>query len=661
MSADAEKKYCRPLMLDQILGGGHRIIDASAGTGKTFAIEYVVADLILTGSAQLDQILIVTFTEKATAELRCRIRSTIENVLAGEAADTTRSSQGRTLNDDERGRLDSALFAFYTAPIHTIHSFCHRMLTELAFDSGARFGLDLASGRLEFHKALRAELRERLKSDAVVQSLVADWLADEKRDADSLEDSLWSAHQQRYLRTNGRELNRQALTDFIACFDSETLAEAYKIASITPEARDRALDAMRELERIVSGAAGAPEKLGEGLLGFDFARILEPEKTRKRSNRFPQDMSSNVRAIVEAFARVEAALAVEARVADELLPGVLRRMDARKRERGTLDYEDMLAWLADALDAERGKSLAAALRDRYRVVLIDEFQDTDQLQWTIFRRVFVDDDAGITVYVIGDPKQAIYAFRGADVHAYLEACRHLSARGAKIVRLRENFRSTAAMIDAYNLIFDQNAREPIFNGEIKYDPPVTCGKKALSAVAPSGNRIAPITLLKFNPGNDRYKFSRRMREAIGVKLAHEIRSILNDADRAIAIRDGHDASRRVTAKDIYVLTRSNRDSSEIAKYLRQTGVPYAFCKQDGLFQTREAAWILDLLRGIENPGRRSSRLKAWASPFFAVDYADLARLEDDRNSHPMLEQLFEWRALAEAGRFAELFDSLLHQ
>ena len=145
-------------------------------------------------------------------------------------------------------------------------------------------------------------------------------------------------------------------------------------------------------------------------------------------------------------------------------------MDARKRERGTLDYEDMLAWLADALDGPRGKSLAATLRERYRVTLIDEFQDTDELQWKIFRQVFIEGGTGNTVYVIGDPKQAIYGFRGADVHAYLEAREQLSESGATVVHLRENFRSTGDMIEACNLMFDQNAAAPLFTGEITYRP-----------------------------------------------------------------------------------------------------------------------------------------------------------------------------------------------
>jgi len=261
--------------------------------------------------------------------------------------------------------------------------------------------------------------------------------------------------------------------------------------------------------------------------------------------------------------------------------------------------------------------------------------------------------------VIGDPKQAIYGFRGADVHAYLEARERLSESGAATVKLRENFRSTADMIEACNLIFDQNAEPPLFTGKIQYDPPAECGRPALRAVAANGNSI-PVTLVKFAPRAERHKFSRPMREAIGFGIAHAIRRIIEEPDQAIKICDEGQEPRKITARDVYVLTRTNRDSVEIAKHLRRAGVPFAFYKQDGLFQTREASYVLDVLRGIDEPSRRSNRLKAWASPFFAVDYADLARLDDEGNAQPMLDRLFEWRALAEAERFAELFDALIH-
>ncbi|MGB8683926.1 MAG: UvrD-helicase domain-containing protein [Candidatus Binatus sp.] len=647
-------EYHRPAILDQILDGRHKVIDASAGTGKTFTIEQIVVDLLRTGTAQFDQILIVTFTEKATAELRSRIRATIEAVLSG-----------HDLADGERDRLRTALDTFHHAPIHTIHSFCHRMLTELAFDSGVRFGLDLARGRLEFHEAIRAELRERLKSDESVQRLIAEWFSDEGRTSAKLEDLLWRAHAQRYLRTAGRDLNQQALTDLASAFDAEVLIDAYQRAAITEDARLEAIAATEELKLIVDQANGSTRFLAQGLCSFNLDRICDPKSVRRTRNEkrplFPDQMTDRVRLVINATERVQAALAIDQRLVDELLPAVVNRMDARKRERGTLDYEDMLAWLADALEGPRGKSLAATLRDRYRVTLIDEFQDTDELQWKIFREVFVEGGGGNLVYVIGDPKQAIYGFRGADVHAYLEACKQLSEAGATTVPLRENFRSTSEMIDACNLLFDQSASVPLFNGEITYSHPVTCGSPALRAIATNGESIVPVTLLKFQPRDDRYKFSRRMREAIGMRIAQAISRIILEPEHAIKICDEGKEPRRISARDVYVLTRTNRESAEIGKYLRQAGVPYAFYKQDGLFQTREAAYILDVLRGIDEPGRRSNRLRAWATPFFAVDHSDLARLDDERNSQPMLERLFEWRALAEAGRFADLFDALLHQ
>ncbi|MGA6973565.1 MAG: UvrD-helicase domain-containing protein, partial [Candidatus Binatus sp.] len=129
-------EYHRPAILDEILDHRIKVIEASAGTGKTFTLEHLVVELLRTGVASLDQILVVTFTEKATAELRARIRATVEAML---------SASG--LAGVERERLKDALFSFHRSPIHTIHSFCHRMLTELAFDSGMRFGIDLASGR----------------------------------------------------------------------------------------------------------------------------------------------------------------------------------------------------------------------------------------------------------------------------------------------------------------------------------------------------------------------------------------------------------------------------------------------------------------------------------------------------------------------------------
>ncbi len=125
------------------------------------------------------------------------------------------------------------------------------MLTELAFDSGVRFGLDLASGRHEFHEAIRAELRERLKSDSCVERLVGEWLSDERRTSDSLEDLLWRPARNATCEVSGRELNQKALTDLANTFDAKMLAGAYELAAIADDARLDAVAATGELRSIM--------------------------------------------------------------------------------------------------------------------------------------------------------------------------------------------------------------------------------------------------------------------------------------------------------------------------------------------------------------------------------------------------------------------------
>lgn len=556
----SESKFQRPPILDDIPLDGHAVIEASAGTGKTYTIENLVVEILLKTDATIDKILVVTFTEKATSELRSRIRATLESAIAG--AFTTEAS------DDAEGirKLREALFAFDRAPIQTIHSFCHRVLSELAFHTGTRFEVEVTDTLSSFHQAFRAELREHLAGDQTARRLLGEWLATHRMNA--LEEHLYDAHQKRYLMTG--EVARHA----------------------------------------------------------------------------------------QLSAAQRAALPIEVRVIDELLPRIAARMESAKREHGLLDYDDMLAWLARALDEDGGAALAVTLRDRYRYALIDEFQDTDELQWKIFRRIFIEGEKNF-IYLIGDPKQAIYSFRGADVFAYLAACRELSARKAAFVPLTENFRSSEKLIDAVNLILKQTDAAPFFTGEIAYGSPVTCGRERLRDTTGVRGCFKPVTLLKLTtpealsaPG---------AREMIGAHIASTISRMLRDDSAQLQVWDKNSQLKRVEAKDIFILTRSNPESVAIGRHLRAAGVPFAFYKQEGLFETREASDILDALKAVQEPEIRSCRFKAWTTPFFAVPYASLANMAELAPSHPLLERLYEWKLLASQERFAELFDAMLHQ
>lgn len=637
---DPPRHYRRPEIISRIPLDRHCVIEASAGTGKTFTIEHLVIEILLNTDTRLDQILAVTFTEKAAAELRARIRASIEKTLREEMA--AEAGPEIPLDNDKVCRLEAALFSFERAPIHTIHSFCHRMLTELAFQSGARMSVEVADARTLFHEAFRAELRERLASDEWMGPLLGEWL-DDDRDSDRLEDLLFDAHRRRYLDSGATRRNTAAFMEFIATFDKATLMSESRATKRgkTPSAN---LDAVAEAIR---GSGGDISRFARGLDLVDITRLASLAPA-------PQASQKTLR-FLRAAGRVQYAVTLEARVIDTFLPSVAERLDRLKRERGVIDFDDMPGWLWSALEGSQGERLAATLRERFRFGLVDEFQDTDDLQWRIFRRIFVEGD-GNRIAVIGDPKQAIYAFRDADVFTYLKAKQELREKHeAGFVPLIQNFRATSDLIDAINLIF---AREPapafFADGDIAYDSPVTCGRPEMQARR-AGAAIKPVTIFSI-PAGARLS-ARRYRMQIGKQIAATLKDLLNGVS-PLEIT-GH-AAKVVSARDIFVLTRTLMESREIAQHLREAGVPYAFYKQDGLFQTREAGHVLDTLRAVAEPHRRSHRLKAWATPFFGVELRDLPGLDDVPPSHPLMARMLEWKALADQRRFAELFGAMLH-
>jgi exodeoxyribonuclease V beta subunit len=560
----AEIVYRRPSILRDIPHAGHVVIQADAGTGKTHTIQHLVADLILFAPCTIDQLLVVTFTEKATAELHGRVRRMIEDIASG-AADATPSADDEAvhLSEADRLRLYSALSGLASAPIFTIHAFCQRVLTEFAFHSGVRFDPEVIDARLGFHRAFRARLRERFAVDFALSELLDEWL--KERPVNQLEDLLFEAHQRRYL-------------------ESEPTA--------------------------------AREPAGQNLA---------------------------------------------TRMVERCLPEVEQRLYRYKREQGLMDYDDMLLWVWRALEGPGGRAMVAAIRDRYRYALVDEFQDTDDLQWRIFKRVFVESGGANRLFVVGDPKQAIYGFRGADVHTYLKARDALVGGGACLIPLVKNFRSTSDLVEALNLILDQKAPAPLFTGAIAYDHPAQCGRPELRAVGAAGRPAVPVTLLRYEPSGGRPGSASRTRAAVGRHIAASLHRMLFEKEHQLRIEEPGGAARQVEPKDVFVLTRSHQESLEIGNYLREAHVPFAFYKLDGLFQTREAHDVLDVLRAVEQPHARSRRLKAWASPFFGVALRELALMGEVPPAHPLNERLYEWKALAEAQRFPELFDRLLHQ
>ncbi|HXZ87967.1 MAG TPA: UvrD-helicase domain-containing protein [Candidatus Binataceae bacterium] len=565
------------------------------------------------------------------------------------------------IDEEGRARLERALGSFDRAAIFTIHGFCQRVLTELAFLTGTRFDLEVVDAHRPFHQAFRAELRERLAERG---GLLDAWLR-QGGSIDDLEALLLEAHQRRYLESSSPRRQEELAERFLQSFDVAAVEREYRSICTTARQLNEAFRALKELNQRVTSSRGSGGTFLKALAEFNFKPLVRA----KVSSGTP-----GVARFLRFAAELQLAAAIEAgtdearetALVERYLPGVAERLERDKRERGQIDYEDMLLWVWRALESPDGTVLADTLRSRFRYGLADEFQDTDDLQWKILRRIFVEHNGGSRLFVVGDPKQAIYAFRGADVHTYLRACRELRDAGARRVPLVTNFRSTGKLVDALNRIFDQKAVVPFFSGDISYSDPAECGRRGLVAIDSSGNPVTPVVLMRCPERDDKSEraSAAEAREVIGRHIAAAVREMLH-GQNGLGIdepdAEGKAKSRRVEARDIFVLTRTRRESEEIGLYLRESGVPFAFYKLEGLFQTREASDVLDVLKAIEEPGDRSRRLRAWSSRFFGVRYRDLATLGDVPESHPLNERLFEWSDMAAEERFAELFDGLVHE
>lgn len=654
----------KPERLAEISLDKHAMIEASAGTGKTYMLEHLIIEIMLGSGTDdrvpVEEILVVTFTERATAELKTRVRQVLEGIVMSTQTDAPEPSSDVPhweIDDDALRFLERQLYAFDRAPIHTIHGFCHRILSENSFSLRKLFDQEHVDGNQIFENAFKRGLRTHFAKDVDLKPYLEVWL--ERFDLARLQNELSvvtstsarvtpSFHEGRLadsiraIRTAGVENQLDQLDQWLGG-QMPSGHRQEKVARIG-----------RSLEVLLKHASDDNDAwVIQSLAELDETEIENLVKWTRVSG-----LSSEIPLLGAAFGNlVKPRAAVLQRFAPEM-----RAILDDEKARGFFDFDDMLQVVWDVLKDDtdpNARALTRHLRRRFRYALIDEFQDTDPVQWNIFRTLFFD-SPDHRLYVIGDPKQAIYGFRGADVHTYIEAREQLvkSDRAQKL-ELIENYRSSQKLIDAYNVIFDQEADPPFFShSEIIYDHPVECGFEALAAFEAHGEEAIPIRLVRVNPiGGDLN--SDRLKRSQANAIAREARRVL--FDEPMRVIDRHGEERSVDPGKVFVLTRTRHEETIVAEFLRKHGVPHAFYKREGLFQTREAQYILELLIAVEQPYRLAHRLKAWATPFFEVPLHRLPYCRDLPETHPLFERLVSWHEMATHREFDQLFNSILDE
>ena len=628
---------------------GTRLIEASAGTGKTWNLCGLYLRLLLEQRLEVQQILVVTFTNAATAELRERIRERITETLGhlrGAAAPSADPFVGDLLHSlryrhglsdaDMMLRLDVALQTFDEASVFTIHGFCQRALAETPFSTGMPMALTLLSDDREMRlgvvqdfwrrriageqlpPALARHLIERKDTPASLSALLG------RRLARPLSLLLWPEALDAPIEAPGQPAREAAFAAAQALWRSQR----EPIVAIVTEARPRLngthyKPAALQLAFDSWDRLAAHQHMPASLAGFDKLKLLGAAMLKPKQGKAPPAPHPFFEAadtLLALQAAHEDALALQRlQLLRELLhegPDALRRA---KRELRVTAFDDMLSNLHQRLAAEGDAALAQALRRRFPAALIDEFQDTDPLQYAIFHSIYGGSAAPL--FLVGDPKQAIYSFRNADLHTYLHA------RGDTLAEytLADNQRSTRELLLALNALFGANARAFVLPG-LDYRSVACSTKPRLPLLDRSTPARAALQLWSLPRGAAGEPLPKKAAAQAALQAcAGEIARLLAAARRGEILL----GERPLSAGDIAVLVRSHAHGSAMRRALARLGVGSVELSQASVFDSPDAADLERLLAAILEPTREPLLRAALATEPMGWDAAAIQGLAGD--------------------------------
>ena len=653
---------------------GRRLLEASAGTGKTYTLTLLFLRLLLERELAIDQILVVTFTRAATGELRDRIRRLLRQAIdhlanrTGKVDPLLAALLAAIPTATARQRIADALVRLDEAAIHTIHSFCQRILQEHAFESAMPFESELMTNEDDLRLQVIEDFwRNRFypANDREAAWAAATWTdptgllkalgkaaagmdcdlipeIDERELAALQEENgrLFSGLRENWQRE--RQQIRSVLTTDPCLKRSE---KTYRLADQVP----RLMDVMDRL-----AASTEPPFLLPGGIDLLAASVMAKHiKTRCAPPTHPF------------FTLFDQWFQIHDRLRHGRTIHVLHQarqffateLDRRKQAQGWLAYNDLLTRLDEALkQSGSGPRLAARLVSRYPAALIDEFQDTDPIQYRIFSRIYRHSG---TLLLIGDPKQAIYSFRGADIFTYIRARRATAPDNR--ATLGVNHRAAPAMVRAVNTLFSRRENAFIFKDDIEFQPVLAADPPKAQPLALAGRDMPPLTCLLL----DTERLRRGKSKTIAKEQAAQA-AVALCADAIIelmeAARQGHAAiaGRPIAPDDIAILVRTNREAEIMRRGLRRRGLHCAAASQDSVFAAPEAGALAQVLAALTAPADTASIRTALATDLFGCSGEDLHRLAaSEQDWEDRLAGLLRYRQIWVEQGFLPMFQHLL--
>ena len=640
---------------------GINLIEASAGTGKTWNICGLYLRLLLERGLEVQRILVVTFTNTATAELRERIRTRIVETL-DTLADTrvhggdpsvqsliTELVEQRGMNPDDIARhLDLALQTFDEAAIFTIHGFCQRALADNPFAAGLPMSLELVQDDSELLlQAVHDFWRRHIAGDALSSVLAAYLLA--RKDSPDKYARLLKRHLAKPLAIchwpedieSDPILDGTALDTAYAAARTTWQAEGEEIvarllASLTElNARSYKEESVRQGGKDWDEFFRAGDSLatpGEKSKLYRAARLFEG--TKKKCVTPVHPFFDQAEAFLTQRETIDAALArARLRLIRSLLQEAGSGLRELKRSRRVVSFDDMLFNVHQRLTNGDCPWLAPSLKIRFPAALIDEFQDTDPLQFDIFRTIYGACDTPL--FLVGDPKQAIYSFRHADLHTYLRAKQQATAEHSLVA----NQRSSRGLLNALNTLFETNTRAFMLPG-LDYRQ-VEFGEKPRKPFVDQSEPRADLQVWMLHDDATDAPEKKLARRAVVQATAGEIARLINAAKAGSIELDG----KPLRPGDIAVLVRSHAQGSEMKRALAQLRVGSVELSQASVFQTVDAEEVERVLRAILEPGRERQVRAALATELMGCDAGEIEAISNDEAR--LMNWLTQFNALRE--------------
>lgn len=642
---------------------GERLIEASAGTGKTYTIAGLYLRLLLGhGGANghsrpltVDEILVVTFTEAATAELRDRIRGRIVEVrhafIVGESADPFIGELLAQVSDHEGAKhlLLQAIRQMDEAAIYTIHGFCQRMLKEHAFESGSYFETEFITDEIPIRQqAIEDFWREQFyhkndEGDYALAKLVRGYWSSPEKLLGQLRGYLTNPFLTLQAPFSVLPLKESlakmitAINDFKQQWQK---SEEGMLAHLQESGIDKRSYSSKNLPKWlleIGEWASIPSTdlyVPDSLAKFDIDVLSE--KTKKGA--VP---SLPIFTLVNQF--LQQPLSLKPAILAKAVHFTRAHVIEHKKQQSLLSFDDLLSGLNNSLNGEGEGSLATKIRTQYPLAMIDEFQDTDLMQYQIFNTIYgASDTAGLLM--IGDPKQAIYSFRGADIFTYIKARRGVNNH----YTLDTNYRSTPNMVEAVNKVFGQSEAPFIYNDDIGFSPVKSIDKKQTFVIdgQPQGAISQWLMPSETTVGSGQYQ------SAMALACATQINTLLTKgqlsqgqlvSDEATGFTEDKKPTRGVVASDIAILVRTGTEANLVKQQLAKQGIASVYLSnRQNIFSAAIVSDIWRVLCAIVEPNNARAIRSAMATQLMAQSIIELDKLNNDERLWQQLVDQFNY-------------------